>query len=82
MNMNYELVMKYFITHFLPPKALKRQKIYLWRGLYNPRNTNIWDFIFRIDDMVEYLDNFLTFGIGQGLPENDILNLVEFSLPR
>ena len=28
-NKNYKLVMKYFITHFFPPKVLQRQKRYL-----------------------------------------------------
>ena len=32
--------------------------------------------------MVDYLENFLTFGAGQHIPEENILKLVEFSLPK
>ena len=35
-----------------------------------------------IDKMVEYLKKFPPFGAGQGLPEDDILEQVEFSLPK
>ena len=43
-NANYELVMKYLITHFFPPKALQSQKIYQKRGLYKTCDKNIRDF--------------------------------------
>ena len=32
--------------------------------------------------MVEYLEKFQPFGIVQGLPDNNFLELVELSLPR
>ena len=32
--------------------------------------------------MVDYLENLLTFGAGQHIPEENILKLVEFSLPK
>ena len=32
--------------------------------------------------MVEYVEKFAPFGIGQGLPDNKILKLVGFLLPR
>ena len=61
-NANYELFMKDLITHVFLSKALQRQKRYLQRDLYKPRNTTIRDFICRIDKMVDYLDNFPPFG--------------------
>ena len=73
--------MKYLITRFFPLKALQRQKIYLQRGLYNPCNTKIRNFICRIDEMVEYLGKFSPYGVGQRLHDDEILNLVEISLP-
>ena len=54
-NANYELAMKDLISHFFPPKALQRQERYLRRGMYKISDTNIRDFICRIDNMVEYL---------------------------
>ena len=81
-NKNYNLVMKYLIIHFFPPKALQRQKRYQRRGIYKPHGTKIREFIYRIDDMVEYLENFPPFVSNQDLPEDKILYMAEFSLPR
>ena len=81
-NSNYELVMKYLISHFFPPKAPQRQKRYLRRGLYKPRDTKILYFICRIGNMVEYLDNFPPFGVVQCLQYEEILELVDLSLPK
>ena len=50
--------------------------------MYNPHDTKIRYFICRIDELVKYLDNFPPFGAGQHLPEEEILELVEFSLPK
>ena len=41
-----------------------------------------WDIIFRIDERVDNLENFHYFRIAQGLPDDDILKRVEFSLHR
>ena len=67
-NANYELVMKELISHFFPPKVLHRQKRYLSRGLYKPRDTKIQYFISRINDMSEYLEKLPPFREGQHLP--------------
>ena len=45
-NANYELVMKFLISHFCPPKALQIQNSFLRRGFYKPCNTKILDFIY------------------------------------
>ena len=74
--------MKDLISHFFPPKSLQRQKRYLRRGLYKPSGTKIRDFICRINEIVEYLDNFPPFRAGQRLPGDEILNLVKFSIPK
>ena len=77
---NYELAMKDLIYHFFPPKSLQLQKRYLSRDMYKPRYTKIRDFIWYIDEMVEYLEKFPPFGEGQRVPYDKILNMVEFSL--
>ena len=41
MNAKYDLVIKDFISHFFPPKALQCQKRYLQGGLYKPCDTSI-----------------------------------------
>ena len=82
MNAKYELVMKDFIACLFPPKVLQHQTRYLLRGLYKPRNINISEFIFQINKMVDYLKKFPPFGASQHLLDDDILELVKFSLPR
>ena len=72
-NVNHELRMKDPLSHFLPTKALRGQKRYLRRELYKLRGTKISNFVCRIDEMVAYLENFPTFGMGQRLPEEEIL---------
>ena len=74
--------MKDLISHFFLPKALQRQKRYLIRGIYKPCNTNIRDFICPIGDMVKYLAKLTSFGSGKGLPEDKIIKLVDFLLPK
>ena len=81
-NANYKLVMEDLITDLFPPNALQRQKRYLQRGAYKTRKTKIWEFIFRVEKMVDYLKKFPPFWIGQGLLDDEILQLVEFLLPR
>ena len=80
-NEKYELAMKDIITHFFPPKTLQCQKSFLHRGFYKPCNNKIREFIYSIDEIIEYLKKFPTFGTNQGLPEYDILYLVDFLLP-
>ena len=74
--------MKDLISHFFLPNTLQHQKRYLRRGLYKTCNKKIKDFIFRIDDMAEYLKKFLPSGDRQRLPRNDILEILELSLPK
>ena len=74
--------MKDGITHYFSPKALRHKKRYLLRGDYNPQNTNIFEFICRIYEIVNYLDKFPPFVSNQGLCKDKIINLVGFLLPR
>ena len=74
--------MKDLISHLFPPKALQRQKRYLRRGLHRTCDTKIRDFIYCIDEMVECLKKFPPFREVKRLPDDEILELVEFSLPE
>ena len=72
--------MKEPISYFSPPKALQRQKRYLRRGMHKSHDTKIQYFIYCINKMIKYLKTFPPFEVGQRLPEDDILELVELSL--
>ena len=63
-NTNYELVIKELIFHFFPPKVIQRQKRYLRRGVYKPRDTKIRYLVCSIDEIIEYLKKFPPFGSG------------------
>ena len=81
-NNNYKLVIQYLISHLFPPKEPQTQKRYLLHGLYNPHETNICEFIYEINDIIEYLEQLPPFGSGHGLTVYNILKLVELSLTR
>ena len=78
---NYELVIKDVISHLFTLKATQRHKRYLHGGLDKPRDDNICDIIFRIDEIVEHLDKFPPFGNNQGLSDYKVLKIMEFLLP-
>ena len=50
--------------------------------MYKTRDTKIQYFICSIDDMVDYLGKLPPFGAGHRLLEENILKLVDFSLPK
>ena len=81
-NSNYELATKNLITHLFPPKALKRHRRYLRRGIYKNRDTKIREFICSNDEIVKNLDKFPPFGTNQDLLEDEILDILELSIPR
>ena len=74
--------MKDLISHFFLPMALQRQKRSLIKAVYKTCDNNIIYFICHIYNMVEYLKKFPPFGAGQRLPDNEILDMVELSLPK
>ena len=75
-NAHYGLVMKDFIGHLLPPKALQLQKRYLRRGLYKPHDTKIRYFIIRVNKMVDHLKKLAPFVSEQRLAYDEILEIV------
>ena len=79
---NYGLAIQDLIYNLLPPKVPQQQKRYLLHGLYNYQKTKTCDFICRVNEIVKYIDHFPPFGDYQGLPEDEILNLMEFALPQ
>ena len=70
------------VEHFFPPKALQREKRYLCRGLYKPKDCPVRDFVCRVNEILEYLSKFPPFANNQGLPEDEVIELIEFALPR
>ena len=70
---NYELIMQGLMTHLFPQNALQLLKRYLLWVLFKPRYSNIIKFIWRINEIVEYIENFPTFRTYQELSDNKII---------
>ena len=78
----YDLVIEGLKTRFFPPKALQLQKKYLCQGLFKPRDFKIREFIFCINNIFKYLEHLPPFIFDQGLPNDEIIEFVEFELPH
>ena len=50
--------------------------------MFKPRDSKIWDFICRLNYIVEYIKHFTPFGKDQKFPEDKNIRLVKFSLTR
>ena len=80
--MNYKIVKQGPTTHFFPMKALQYQKRYLHQGLFKPLDSNICKFISCIENIYKYLGHFPPFRTSQLIPDNEIIDLVEFFISR
>ena len=81
-NANYELVMKDLISHFFLPGRFSARRGTSGGGCTKPRKNKIRYFICHINNMVKNLKKFSPFEAVQCLPEDKIIQLVEFSLPK
>ena len=50
--------------------------------MFNSRESKIREFVFRINDIAEYLKTFPPFGTSQGFTSDKIIELVEFGLTQ
>ena len=68
--------MQCLTTNFFPTKAIHNQKRHLLWGLFNPQNSKIHNLIYRVNEIVEYLERFPLFGMTQELPDDKIINII------
>ena len=78
--MNYKLDIEGMKTSFFPPTALQRHKSCLHPGLFNPRDSKMREFVFRVNDIVEYLKHVFPLIKYKRLTEDVIIELIKFSL--
>ena len=64
------------------PKALQCHKGYIYWGIFMPYESKIRQFINHVNDIIKYFKHFLPFGMPHGLINNEIIKLVEFTLPQ
>ena len=77
---NHKLVIDGLTSHCPPPKLLKQQYIYIWRGLFKPQDSNFSRLTCNMEKIVDYLKTSSPFGKNQGLTEDEFLDLANFTL--
>ena len=67
-------------TNSFTPKALGIHQRYLRLVLFKHHYSNIRKFICRVKKINKYLEKFPLFGTSQGLLDDKIINIIDFSL--
>ena len=78
---NFQAVLRGLAQHVMPQKALSLQKRYMRRFLRKPADMKIREFTARLQEINDYLPKFPPFGENQKLPQDEIRDIVEFSIP-
>ena len=81
-NDNFRACMRDLTTHVFPQRALQKQKRFMRRKMRKPQNWTIRSYANRITELNEYLSSFPPFAADQSLPDEEILDLLEFGIPR
>jgi len=78
---NFKIVLQDLITHMLPRRALQTQKRFMRRELRKPYKVSVRDFITRLVEINQLLNDFLPFATDQALPKDEILDIAKFTIP-
>ena len=77
---HFKLCLRELIKHVFPRRALATQKRYMRRFLCKPRTDSIRDFMTRLTELNEYLEEFPDFNPNQKLPDDEIMDIAEFTV--
>ena len=80
-NAHYEEVMDALTAHVFPIKALQTQKRFMRRFLRKPREMKARDFVSRVCEINEMLNQFPGANGAGSLPQDELLDLMEFGMP-
>ena len=81
-NANFDVVLKEVTTHVFPRRALTYQKRYMRRHMRKPKTMTTRDFAARVAELNAYLKEFPPFVNNQELPEEEVLDILEFGVPN
>ena len=81
-NEHYDAVMRDLVLYIFPRKALRIQKRYMRRQMRKPRDMRVRDFVARVQEINNYLNQFPPFAAAQTLPEDEILDILESAVPN
>jgi hypothetical protein len=76
-----EAVIRDLKTHVFPRRALANQKRYMRRFLRKPRDLKIREFVTRLVEVNEYLNEFPPSEANQKLPTDELMDIAEFAVP-
>ena len=80
---NFDLALQAVTETVFPKKALTTQKRYMRRIMRKPKDMRTRDYCARYAELNKYLEDFPPFrGKAQVLPEDEILEHLEFSIPN
>ena len=74
-------VLNRLTSHVFPQRALRMQKRYMRCQMTKPRNMTTREYVVWVNKINSYLDLLTLFGENQQLPEDEILDLLEFGVP-
>jgi len=78
---NYKACVQHVTDYVLPKRALRIQKRYLRRICRKPATMRMKEYIARYQEMNEYLAMFTPDGAANKLPEDEIIENLEFAIP-
>jgi len=78
---NFKLVLQDLMTHVLPRRTLQLQCRYMHRTVRKSPEMSTREFITRLMEVNQLLNEFPPFVANQALPEDEIFDIAEFAIP-
>jgi len=80
-NANFNASLRHVTDHVFPARALQTQKRYMRRMMVKPRTTSIRKYAARLAEINGHLNDFPPHNANQAIPEDELLEILEFAIP-
>ena len=80
-NEHFVTTLREVTTHVFPKKALALQKRYMRRFMRKPRELKTRLYVARVTELNNYLKQFPPFADDQSIPQDELMDIFEFSMP-
>ena len=78
---HFNAVMQDVTEHVFPKKALLYQKRYMRRFMRKPKEMSTRLYVARVNELNEYLKRFPPFANAQEIPQDEMMDIFEYSIP-
>jgi hypothetical protein len=78
---NFQVSLNALAAHIFPQRALRTQKRYMRRFMRKKPDISIRTYVARVNEINAMLDEFPPHFANQALPEDEILDILEFGIP-